>query len=268
MKAVCKTPLAGASKIGTAVGSLGERQSVRRAGTWAVIALKSADAAKTRLRHLLSDAERRELFFIMARIVIGALRATPAIHRVFVVTSCSYVDQFARQQGAEVILQAVEAGTAAAFEHSVAHLRGGAAGGPPARLLMLAGDLPLLSPAALSPLLGMCLERREVAVVGDRRHLGTNALLCSPPEAIAPRFGADSFRRHVTAARDAGMTLNVLESDELSLDIDGALDLAALRACYGNGAGPAVDVALRDWLVRVGSRPLMDAMRECHVQLF
>ena len=47
---------------------------------------------------------------------------------------------------------------------------------------------------------------RRVTIVPDRHGTGTNALLLSPPDAIAPAFGPDSCARHVDRARRPGTT--------------------------------------------------------------
>ncbi|HST41030.1 MAG TPA: hypothetical protein VLK58_16060, partial [Conexibacter sp.] len=65
---------------------------------------------------------------------------------------------------------------------------------------------------------------------------GTNALLLSPPDAIAPAFGAGSCARHVAAARRAGATCRVLRLPSIALDLDTPDDLEALRALPRLGA--------------------------------
>jgi 2-phospho-L-lactate/phosphoenolpyruvate guanylyltransferase len=215
-----------------------------------VVALKSPDGAKSGLRRGLCDSDRRELHFIMARRVLDALKQTPAIGRVFVVPACKQVERFARQLGAEVIHQREGGGTASAFSHEAACVYSAASKPRPARLLMIAGDLPLLSPHELSLLIDRSRGQKEIVIVPDRKRLGTNALLCSPPDAIAPCFGAGSFRRHAAAARQSGVAVRMLESEALSLDIDVVEDLALLRAHLCGVADSAGDCALRDLLER------------------
>src|SRR3546814_7143292 len=93
---------------------------------------------------------------------------------------------------------------------------------------MIAGDLPLFSPKALE-LLCAPVAGNGVVVVPDHHRQGTNALLCSPPHALTPRFGRDSFRRHLAAARVAELQTRVLYSDTLSLDLDSPDDFEELR---------------------------------------
>jgi len=190
---------------------------------WAVVPLKSPAAAKSRLSETLSPFQRRELFFHMARQVIGSLRATPGIAGVAVITASAEVAQFAESLGASVIREEREAGTAAAYRAAVA-----AAAGRTPSLLMVSGDLPLANAAAIEPLTRLAGRSPLVAIVGDRRREGTNALLCSPPDIIPMCFGPDSFRRHV-AACGPEVALEIVESDALSLDIDDEQDLRELQ---------------------------------------
>jgi 2-phospho-L-lactate/phosphoenolpyruvate guanylyltransferase len=210
--------------------------------TWAVVALKSPDSAKSRLRPHLCETDRRALYYFMAHQVLSALRGTPDIAAVYAVTTSDEVERLAVQMGVQVIRRTQDDGTAAAFTHAVAALTRRA---PPKRLLMIAGDLPLISPAELAPLLSKSSIGKSVCIVPDRKRVGTNALMCSPPDAIAPCFGARSFEKHLAAAAEQGIGAQVIESEALSLDIDVAEDLALLR----NLRGAALDPALRKLLV-------------------
>ena len=87
----------------------------------------------------------------------------------------------------------------------------------------------------------------------DRRRVGTNLLLCSPPHAIAPCFGGHSFERHLAAAAAAGVEARVLDVEDLALDLDEPSDLEYLQLQDGASAarlfeaGPsAVDASVRE----------------------
>lgn len=193
-------------------------------GMWALVPLKSPERAKTRLSGMLSASQRRRLLFGLATRTIAALQATRDIGAVAVITASAEVADFARALGTRVIMQPSEIGTAEAYTSAIDELRPLGL----SRLLMIAGDLPLISPRALE-LLCSPGAGSGVIVVPDRHRLGTNALLCSPPDALAPRFGRDSFRRHLAAARSAGLQTRVLYSETLSLDLDAPEDFEELR---------------------------------------
>ena len=202
---------------------------------WAVVPLKSPDEAKSRLASVLSAAQRRHLFLTLAERVIRALQATPGVAVVAVVTASAEVADFARSLDAELIRHAADFGTASAFMSALVHLR-------PLRLerlLMVVGDLPLVTAAALERVVALADSQPGIVVVPDRHRVGTNALLCSPPEVVAPCFGGDSFRLHLKAARAAGVPARVLELEALALDLDVAADLDYLRAA---GSAPAAQL--------------------------
>ncbi|MFY9327601.1 MAG: 2-phospho-L-lactate guanylyltransferase [Georgfuchsia sp.] len=205
---------------------------------WAIVPLKSPEFAKSRLSDVLNPLARRDLFFAVARHVITTLLHTPGITRVAVVTASDAADTFARDCGATVIRQDGDRGTAAAFSAAIEALR------PQhlERMLMIAGDLPLLTTAAVAQLIAAGTDYPSVVIAPDRQRTGTNALLCSPPEIIPPCFGIDSFRRHREAAIACGAALEIVESPYLALDVDVADDLDYLQRRLGDSLA-ATDAA-------------------------
>lgn len=191
---------------------------------WAVVPLKSPEAAKSRLRAGLDDRARQRLMFAMARQVVRTLMHTPGIAGVAVVTASPEVAAYVEQEGAEVIRQDRDGGTAEACRSAVARLSASAD-----TVLMISGDIPLICTDAVAALVDLSRRTPLVAIVPDRRRSGTNALLCTPPAVIPPCFGADSFERHLAAARSQGVELRIVESDALALDIDDLEDLEELR---------------------------------------
>ncbi len=223
-----------------------------RAGSnmfWAVVPLKSPDAAKSRLRAGLDTGARRLLVFAMARHVVRTLVRTPGIAGVAVVTASPEIAAFVEQEGAAVIRQDRDAGMAEACRSAVAHLSARANS-----LLMISGDIPLISTEAIAALVDLSRGTPLVAIVPDRRRSGTNALLCAPPTVISPRFGLDSFQEHVAAARSQGVELRVVESDALSLDIDDLQDLEELRRRLDADPAP-LPIELREALPRKEEAP-------------
>jgi 2-phospho-L-lactate guanylyltransferase len=190
----------------------------------AVVALKSPERAKSRLAGWLSPAQRRQLLFTLAERSIRALHATPGIGPIHVVSASLEVAEFARALGAQPLLQDIENGTAAAFAHAIEQLRPQ----KPRKLLMLAGDLPLIDASALQSLCDAA-DHAPVVIAPDRHRLGTNALLCSPPGLVSPSFGSDSFSRHLLAARAATLDTRVLQMDALALDLDRPEDFNELQ---------------------------------------
>lgn len=186
--------------------------------TVAVLPIKSFSRAKSRLGEAL---DRRELAAAMTSDVLSALAATPGLSDVIVVTA----EPLPTDTGAVVVPDPVEAGQSAAAQRGIqAAVERGAE-----RVLLVPGDCPALDPDELGQLLDEGPETPQVVVVPDRHGSGTNALLVTPPGAVAPSFGAGSMARHAARARAAGAAVKVRTLASLALDVDTPDDLAALR---------------------------------------
>lgn len=197
--------------------------------TYAVVAAKRFCHAKQRLRHTLPGGARARLAEAMLTDVLRVLASVEAIDGIVVVTADAAAAAVAARFGAETIRDDAESGPSAAAAAGVRRARAHGA----TRALLLAGDCPALAAAELRTLLAAA---GAVVVVPDRHGTGTNALLLSPPDAIAPAFGAGSCARHVAAARSAGAACRVLTLPSIALDLDTADDLEALRAVPRLGA--------------------------------
>ncbi|MDB5976855.1 MAG: hypothetical protein JWR07_3615 [Nevskia sp.] len=206
------------------------------AAAWAIVPLKSPDTAKSRLADVLSPEQRRTLFFDLAQRALDALRAARGIERVVAATASEEVAGFARKLGAEVFLLRADQGTAAACRDVARGLSPQTGCG----LLMIAGDLPLISAEAVERLLHAAGRNSCAVLVPDRRGIGTNAMLCRPPGALAPCFGPNSFAAHLALARAQQTPLRVHHCERLGLDLDVAEDLQFLRSLGAAGAPPAL----------------------------
>ena len=108
--------------------------------------------------------------------------------------------------------------------HGIEHALGAGAD----RVALVPGDCPALDPAELDALLEHPAPAGSVLVVPDRHGTGTNALVLTPPGALAPSFGPGSCQRHLEHARAAGVHGEVVEVPTLALDVDTSEDLDAL----------------------------------------
>lgn len=189
----------------------------------AILPVKRFGAAKRRLAAGIDDGRRAEVVAAMLEDVLGAIGEARSIERTIVVTSEPTAAELAGAAGAEVIADPGEGGHSGAALAGVARAEELGAG----CVVLLPGDCPLLDPRELERLL-TGVPGRYVTVVPDRHGTGTNALVLSPPNAIAPAFGEGSCARHVAAARDAGIPYSVEELPSLGLDLDTPADVIAL----------------------------------------
>jgi 2-phospho-L-lactate guanylyltransferase len=57
--------------------------------------------------------------------------------------------------------------------------------------------------------------------------LGSNAVVCSPPQSVPLRFGDNSYFPHLDAARRQRIEPSVIRQPGIAMDIDHPVDLAA-----------------------------------------
>jgi 2-phospho-L-lactate guanylyltransferase len=211
------------------------------ARTWALVPIRGLENAKTRLGGDLDAEERAALVEEMLRRTLRATRDARRIAGTLVVTMDGAAAEIARRHRAVGLVERAP-GLNEAIEaaRSVAQARGATA------VLVLPADLPAVSAAAIDALVQAAAASAAspgggpaagvVAVVPDRHGAGTNALLLSPPDVIAPAFGAASYARHLAAARHAGARVIDLDGP-LSLDVDTAADLIDPEAALGSLRG-------------------------------
>lgn len=198
-------------------------------GTAAILPVKRFSNAKQRLGASVDDPLRLDLARAMVGDVLSALSECHSVALRIVVTTEESVADAARAQGAIVVEDSAEAGQSAAVALGLARaLREGAE-----RALCIPGDCPALDPHELESLLD-AVANNEVVVIPDRHGTGTNGLLLSPPDAIAPSFGPGSCDRHLEIARAAGVACRIESPGSLLLDIDTGADLAVLRERLAN----------------------------------
>ena len=198
----------------------------------AIVPVKRLATAKQRLGREAKG--RAALVAAMLEDVLEAVGEARMVERALVVTSDPVAERIATASGAEVVRDPSDEG------HPQAALMGidravelGAT-----CVALLPGDCPLLDPRELDSLLSATGER-HVAIVPDRHGTGTNGLILAPPDAIRPAFGEGSRRRHVEAARAAGIPHYVEEVPSLALDLDTPADLIALTRELESGRGSA-----------------------------
>jgi 2-phospho-L-lactate guanylyltransferase len=200
--------------------------------TLAILPVKSFGAAKQRLAPALGVGLRRALAQAMFADVLSSIGRVEGLDAVAVVTADPVADAAARGKRALVLRDTAQAGQSAAASIGIAY----ALGEGFERVLLVPGDTPLLDPGEVEALLA---APRAVSIVPDRHGTGTNALVLSPPDAIAPSFGPGSLQRHVEAAAAAGVPSAVAEVPTLMLDVDTGADLSALRAALTERGGQA-----------------------------
>ncbi len=97
---------------------------------------------------------------------------------------------------------------------------------------MIPGDIPLIQAWELEKILEVAPSQGSVLVpAADRR--GTNAAWRRPAGLFPLRFGNDSFRPHLAAARATHKPCVVLTLPGIALDVDNPSDLKQLAEAPG-----------------------------------
>ena len=194
----------------------------------AVIPVKQLANAKQRLSSFLSANDRAALFSAMVRDVLTAVETCSLIDQIMVVTNDLEVSELGKEYDAKIHPEPqrpglIESVTEAARDLSLAGV---------STMVFLPGDVPLVSAEELESVLegfGSSNEA-EFLIVPAADLGGSNCVVCSPPDCITFGFGEDSFRRHLSIARELGLNPTVMKLPGIGLDIDTPNDLRELAA--------------------------------------
>lgn len=185
----------------------------------AAVPVKRLSEAKSRLSHLLSDEERSALVLALLRRTIRALRESGMVERIVLATPDG---ELAERLETEWLPDgdSLNEALSAAVQWA---LRAGAGG-----LLIVPGDLPRITGQQAHELLA---ERRTIpsAAIASTQDGGTGALLLTPPDAIPPLFGPNSYERHLVLARLRTVAVQEVTLDAFTFDLDTPEDLDAAR---------------------------------------
>jgi len=196
---------------------------------WAVVPAKRLREAKQRLAGVLSAEERYGLARAMLADVLCCLSGIAALREIVVVSADPEIAAIAAAFRARVV-EDHGAGHTGAVECGLRALHKAGA----TAALVLSADLPCIATGEVERLL---LEHARAAAKGpavtiasDLRRDGTNAVCCSPVDAIPFSFGLGSLERHCAAACAKGIAVRVLDLPGIALDIDEPADLMTLLA--------------------------------------
>lgn len=183
---------------------------------WAVVPFKGFDQAKQRLRGTYAPPVRRALARAMFDDVLDTLAAVPELAGIMLVTPDREAATLAAARGIRVFSETAPMGLTSAVMAAAARLAAEGAAG----MLIVPCDVPGAVPHEISHLLATHRQGRGFTIVPSHDRRGTNAIVVTPPDAVALAFGPDSFALHLAAARRAGIIANVVSLPGLSLDID------------------------------------------------
>jgi 2-phospho-L-lactate/phosphoenolpyruvate guanylyltransferase len=190
---------------------------------WAVVPIKERASAKERLAPLLRPEARLALALAMLADVLAAVTSAPGIAGLMVVTVDAEAGRLAASYGGRVI----EAGARDGHTGSVTAAARLLAAEGCTGMLTLPGDIPLVTPAEIESVLAAHFPAPSFTIVPSHDERGSNAIACSPPDAVPLRFGENSFYPHLQAAEACGIRPNVVHLRGIALDIDNPEDVVS-----------------------------------------
>lgn len=193
---------------------------------WCVVPVKAANCSKQRLSPVLTPDQRSTLARCMLRDVLDAVACERDLAGVALVMPDDGPADIGREFGARVLREPREGGMCGAVSHAARILEAEGAGG----VLVLPADIPAVRPSDVDAMLALHRETQAVTLVEARRDGGTNAIVVSPPGAIAFRFGLRSAHAHREEARRRCVPAIDLVLPRVQLDIDEPEDLLAFQA--------------------------------------
>ncbi|MBI3197513.1 MAG: 2-phospho-L-lactate guanylyltransferase [Rhodospirillales bacterium] len=193
------------------------------ADVWAIVPVKELEGAKQRLAPLLSPAQRRALIEVMVGEVLEAVVGARGLAGVMVVTLDPLVTAMASRLGARVATDGARDGHTGSVTAGLKLLAREGRGG----MITLPGDIPAATSAEIEAVLAAHLGAPSFTISPAHDDLGSNAVVCSPPDSVPLRFGENSYFPHLDAARRAGIEPTVIRQPGIAMDIDHPADLAA-----------------------------------------
>jgi 2-phospho-L-lactate guanylyltransferase len=195
-------------------------------GIWALVPVKTPEHSKTRLASVLQPQECASLSRAMFMDVLNALGAAAGIAHIAVLTDDDEVAKLTKQLGYEVIRDQYGGKLCEGLNAAAKHIADQGADA----MLVIPGDIPTISSQDIEQLLKHHLELKKgsLSLCPAIRDGGTNALVCSPPDAMPFQYGVDSARRHLDIAEQHGLHTKRLPMQAFFRDIDIPDDLVWL----------------------------------------
>ena len=211
---------------------------------WALMPVKDFGNAKSRLRAVLSTDECAGLALNMARDVAAAILNADAVDGLALLGSGPEIEKLARELRCDCVEEFDDADLSCNLGLAARQLEANGV----TTLVIVPGDIPTLRTSDIDQFITRTNSSLGLCAAG--RDGGTNALVLTPPNALAFQFGKNSARRHLEAGKAAGLSAVETNNPAFRVDIDTADDLLWLckQALTGHTA---------DFLDRTGVRKRM-----------
>ena len=133
--------------------------------------------------------------------VLDAVSAVRELAGLLVVTVDPVATALAGRYGARIVAEGARDGHTGAVAAAQRLLRREGEAG----MMTMPGDIPRLSSAEIAETLAAHRPAPAFTIVPAHDDLGSNMIICSPPDVVPLRFGENSFYPHLDAARARGI---------------------------------------------------------------
>jgi len=192
------------------------------ADIWAIVPIKELDGAKQRLAPLLTPAQRRALIEVMMGEVLEAVAGAKRLAGILVVTLDPQATAIGQRLGARIVTDGAREGHTGSVTAGLRLLAGEGRGG----MMTVPADIPAATADELDAVLAAHGPGPSFTISPAHDDLGSNAVICSPPDSVPLRFGDNSYFPHLDAARRCGIEPTILRQPGIAMDIDHPVDLA------------------------------------------
>lgn len=190
---------------------------------WAVVPVKELEGAKQRLVPLLTPAQRSALAEVMVKEVLDAITGARRLAGIIVVTLDPTITAYATRLGARIVTDGARDGHTGSVMGGARTLLRERLGG----MITMPGDIPAVTAAEVDAVLAAHQAAPSFTIAPAHDELGSNAVVCSPPDSVPLRFGENSYFPHLDAARACDIEPTIVRQPGIAMDIDHPVDLAA-----------------------------------------
>ncbi len=190
---------------------------------WAIVPFKGAENAKQRLSPQLSADARSRLALGMLYDVLEALVDSKSVDGILLTSRSAEARRIAQEWDIELYRDQAHTLVDALTDASEKVRRDLNA----STAIIVPGDVPLITGSDIDHILHY---HADVTIVPDSHKIGTNALVCTPPNAFPLVFDGRSYHPHVEAATRLGLQVRSVQSEAFAIDVDIPNDLLLVNS--------------------------------------
>ena len=181
---------------------------------WAIIPINEFSRSFTRLSSVLDLEQRMELAKNLSSRLIQILLAVDEVEKIVLFT-CEK-NWPGEMQHSKLVLRKDE--DKKPLKQKIDSVADWAYGSGAKKMMYLSIDLPIVEKKDITQIIDS--HKHGLTLVQAKKDGGTNALIADLPRKINFQFGADSFRKHLEAAKLEKLKTNIQSAEGLSFDLD------------------------------------------------